>query len=181
MEPSCRSVLADQTAKNSSQMSQWITKPVRVGLALGDAVLLGGLAANGPTHPACGGGLDRICQTGSGQKGVLHIVGKVAAVAAVKENAHRVERLAAGLRDGGHCQGPSSVGLLAHAVVKAPGFVLAGVDLGGVHLGLLLLEGLFVCDNSINTLFGTEAKHFLLGLQSFTWFYPVRLQCCRRV
>src|SRR5690606_38531634 len=68
---------------------------------------------------------------------VLHIVRKVATVAAVEEDPDRFEGLAGGVRDCGHRQGPRGAGLLVHRAPKAPGIVLGGGDLlVGGHLGL---------------------------------------------
>ena len=58
-------------------------KAGEVRQALGDAVLLAGAAANRPAHPTLRGGVDGLGQGGAGVDAVLHIVGKVATVAAV--------------------------------------------------------------------------------------------------
>ena len=89
--------------------------------ALGDAVLLAGAAANRPAHPALSGLLNRIAQGGAGKETVLHIVGKVTAVAAVEEGADRLERLAGGIRDRGHRDRPGGLGVVVHRAPKAPG------------------------------------------------------------
>ena len=51
-----------------------------------DAVLLAGLAANRPAHPLLGGGVDRVRQGLAPVQPVLHIVRKVASVAAVEKD-----------------------------------------------------------------------------------------------
>jgi DNA modification methylase len=106
-------------------------KARQVRQAARDAVLLAGLAANRPAHPALGGGVDRVRQGLALVKPVLDVVGKVASVAAVEEDPHRFEGLAGGVRDGGHRQGPRGAGVLVHRAPKAPGFVLGGGDLVG--------------------------------------------------
>ena len=50
-----------------------------------DAVILAGLAANRPTHPALGGCIDRVLEVGAGMQTVVHVISKVATVAAVEK------------------------------------------------------------------------------------------------
>ena len=62
-------------------------KPGEIRQTFGDAVLLAGLAPDGPAHPALGGGVDRVLQVGACVQFVQNVVGKVAAVTAVEEGA----------------------------------------------------------------------------------------------
>jgi hypothetical protein len=59
---------------------------------------------------------------------VLHVVSKVPPMLAVKEGAHGVVVLPAGLGDGFKGQRPRGGGLLFHRAVEAPDLVLGGVD-----------------------------------------------------
>jgi len=88
-------------------------KARQVRQALGNPVLLAGQAADGPTHPALGGGVDRLLQVRSGVQAIEHIVGKVATVAAVQEGADRFEGLEGGVRNRRHRDGPGGFGVLA--------------------------------------------------------------------
>jgi len=134
-----------------------IKKPQKNDLhAARDAVVLAGLAPDGPAHPLLGGGVDRVRQGLAAVQRVLNVVREVAAVAAVEEGPDRFKGLAGGVRDGGHRQGPGGFGLLVHRAPKAPGIVLGGGDrAGAVHLGLL---GVDRCDARSNALFDGEAK-----------------------
>ena len=64
-----------------------------------DAVFLAGLASDCPAHPPLRGGIDGICYGAAGVQFVSDVVGKVAAIAAVKEVPDRLQPLAGGIGD----------------------------------------------------------------------------------
>jgi hypothetical protein len=64
---------------------------------------------------------------------VEHVVSKVPSVAAVEEEPDRFERLAGGVRDGGHRDRPGGFGLFVERAGEAPRFVLRGGNVLGVH------------------------------------------------
>ncbi len=115
-------------------------EPSQVRQTARDAVVLAGLASDLPAHPLLCGGVDRIRQGQTTKQSVLHLVGEVATMAAVEEDPHRVQRLAGGVRDGVHRQGPRGVGVFVHRSPIAPGFVLGDGDRGAGHLGLLRVD-----------------------------------------
>lgn len=125
--------------------------------------MLAGLTADRPFHPAPGGGLDRVRQVLALVQPVQDVVGKVAAVAAVEEDPHRLKRLAGGVGDRGHRDRPGGLGVLAHRAPEAPRLVLGdgyrcdGLW-GGAHLGLLSRDR---GDTRMNALFEAKAKRRL--------------------
>ena len=93
--------------------------------------------------------LNRIVQGGAGKEAVLHIVGKVTTMAAVEEGADRLKRLAGGIRDRGHGQRPSGIGLFVHRAVKSPRrFWVAGIGLVAFMLSSLQVVFRWVYERS---------------------------------
>jgi len=89
-------------------------KARQVRQSLRDPVLLAGEASDGPAHPALGGGVDRLLQVRSGVQAVEHIVGKVAAMAAVQEGADQGGIRACRVVDCGERDRPGRCGVFAH-------------------------------------------------------------------
>ena len=103
-------------------------KAREVRQARGDAFQAFVALADPPTHPARGGGVNRLLEVQSPSQAVVYVVGKVASVAAVQEGANAVEGLAGGLGNRAGGQGLGVLGVLLHRAPKTPGFVLRGGD-----------------------------------------------------
>ena len=121
-----------------------------------------------PAHPPLGGGVDGVCQGAPGVEFVEDVVGKVADMATVEEVPDRLQPLAGGLGDLGHCQWPGVSGVLLHGAPKAPGLVPGGGDRGGLACrgGHHLVLGAVGFDGLMNALSCGRAKQkidFLCG------------------
>ena len=95
-------------------------KADQVRHATWDAIVFTGLAADGPTHPLLGGLLNCGLERGTGIQAVVHVVGKVTAVAAVKEGLCRFKGLPGCVRNLGHRDWPGHFGLVPQAAKKSP-------------------------------------------------------------
>ena len=163
----CRAARATHTSWLLSPSSARKITPKDVVAAVGqparDAVFLAGLAPDRPAHPPLRGGVDGLGQGAPGVQFVAHVVGKVAAMAAVEEVPDRLQVLAGGLGDPGHGQWPGVSGVLLQGAPKAPGLVPGGGDRGGLagRGGHRLVLGVAGFDGLMNTLPRREAKRMM--------------------
>ena len=87
-----------------------------------NTVLLAGLPANRPAHPARRGFFDSCLQRRPVEFSVEDIIRKMSSVATVKEKPDRFEWLVGSVGDRGHRDRPGRFGLFVHRTKEAPGF-----------------------------------------------------------